>query len=98
MTIKNLSNLGGKFMNMYLVPVTEAYGDNYEYFELVAANSPQNAYVKTDHKYEDRYVNGDLETYQQYSCKDGFNISDIDGLLFHKSEKYRVIREYLSNP
>lgn len=34
-------------MNTYLIPVTESYGYNYDYFALVYANDSQEAYQVT---------------------------------------------------
>lgn len=64
-------------MNMYLVPVTEQCGYNYNYFILILADSPQNAYnniisyFKTNFiKY--RHVSEDICNYEFYQYNDRY--------------------------
>lgn len=58
-------------MNTYLIPVTESYGYNYEYFVLVHATNPMDAYESSkkipDICLYDHIVCNDINQYQTYT-------------------------------
>lgn len=88
-------------MNMYLVPVTEQCGYNYNYFILTLADSPQNAYnniisyFKTNF-IEYRHVSEDICNYEFYQYNDRYydQISSLLEKIFHKSQKYNILMKY----
>ena len=60
-------------MNTYLIPVTESYGDNYDYIAFVYANNPQEAYQSAINIPEiylyDHSVCKDSKLYQVYDTE-----------------------------
>lgn len=73
-------------MNTYLIPVTESYGYNYNYFVLIHANTPQEAYLEAkeipDIFNYDHIICQDETLYEIYSSE-----LYIPQNFFHKSEK-----------
>ena len=86
---------------MYLIPVTESYGYNYDYFELIPANSPQEAYnnLLRDFKInyiDDRIISDNFEEYgvYKYNCTYNDKIVNLTSKLLHKSNRYNILKQY----
>lgn len=77
-------------MNTYLIPVTESYGDNYNYFAFVHANTSQEAYLTAQQLSEvvnyDHIVSKDIEKYEIYDHE-----LYLSKQFFHTSEKDDII-------
>lgn len=94
-------NLEEFLMNMYLLPVTESYGYNYDYFELIPADSPQEAYnnllvnFKTNY-IDDRIISDNFEEYgvYKYNCIYYNKIVNLITKLFHKDERRDILKQY----
>lgn len=88
-------------MNIYLVPLTESYGYNFDYFEMIYADSPEGAYEKLcsifqDNIEENRLVEQNILTYELYQCEDIYyeKISHLLNKPYHRSAKYDILMEY----
>lgn len=86
---------------MYLVPVTEAYGCNYDYFELIPAISPEEAYMQVCKNFknnyiDDRHILENFNTYEVYQYASSYHnqLSNLFNRLFHKSKKYDILMKY----
>lgn len=90
-------------MNTYLIPITESYGYNYDYFACIHAIDPKEAYSTAkelpDIKYYDRIVSDDANSYETYheelkTDKTLFHISQKDAIMrkaFQQSEEYKYM-------
>lgn len=88
-------------MNMYLLPVTESYGYKYDYFELIPADSPQEAYNILSENFknnyiDDRTISDNVEEYGVYKYKHAYynEIVNLTTKLFHKSKRYDILKQY----
>lgn len=83
-------------LNMYLVPITEPYGYNFYYFELVIAKSGEEAFYMLNNKYENRSVYDQYEFYEEYQYND-LHKNKLSQLLekpFHILEKHDILTAY----
>lgn len=88
-------------MNIYLVPLTESYGYDFDYFEIVHADSPEKAHEKLYNAFhnnieENRLVEQNISTYELYECEDIYynKITHLLNKLYHKSQKHDILMEY----
>jgi len=88
-------------MNIYLVPLTESYGYNFDYFEIVQADSPEKAHEKLYNIFhnnieENRLVEQNISSYELYECEDIYyeKIAHLLNKLYHKSQKHDILMKY----
>lgn len=88
-------------MNIYLIPITESYGYNFNFFEMINAETPEKAYKKLCNIFNDniddsRLIEKNISTYELYQCKDIYHdkISHLLNKPYYKSEKYDILMEY----
>lgn len=69
-------------MNMYLIPVTESYGYNYDYFELIIADSCQDAYDNLSEVFKSKYIDDRIisKNFDEYSIQN-YNNAYHDRIL-----------------
>lgn len=88
-------------MNMYLIPVTESYGYNYDYFELLIADSCQDAYDNLSEVFKSKYIDDRIisKNFDEYSIHNYNNayhdrILNLTAKLFHRSERCDILKQY----
>lgn len=81
---------------MYIVPLTEPCGYNYDYFELAIANSGKEAYKMLNIKYENRSIFDQYDSYEEYQYNDLYKDKVVQLLekSFHISEKNDILTAY----